>query len=58
MDGSSLTAPYALGEIVVIPGFYTPEETEALNAHIDRFIAETLPGLPSDAAFYEVNTPP
>ena len=38
---------------VVIPGFYTPQETEALNAHIDRFIAETLPGLPSDAAFYE-----
>ena len=39
---------------VVIPGFYTPQETAALNAHIDRFIAETLPGLPSDAAFYEV----
>ena len=39
---------------VVIPGFYTPQETETLNAHIDRFIAETLPGLPSDAAFYEV----
>ena len=39
---------------VVIPGFYTPQETEGLNAHIDQFIAETLPGLPSDAAFYEV----
>ena len=36
---------------VAIPGFYTPQETEALNTHIDWFIAETLPGLPSDAAF-------
>ena len=27
---------------VVIPGFYTPQETAALNAHIDRFIAGDL----------------
>ena len=52
-DSQQLKDAFDRDGFVVIPGFYTPQETAALNAHIDRFIAETLPGLPSDAAFYE-----
>ena len=57
-DSGQLKADFDRDGYVVIPGFYTPQETEALNAHIDRFIAETLPELPSNAAFYEVKGQP
>ncbi|MCE2394206.1 phytanoyl-CoA dioxygenase family protein [Candidatus Poribacteria bacterium] len=53
-DSQQLKDSFDRDGFVVIPGFYTPEETAALNAHIDKFITETLPQLPSDAAFYEV----
>ncbi len=39
---------------LVVAGFFSPAEAEDLNARIDRYIAEILPKLPSDAAFYEV----
>ncbi len=43
---------------VVIRSFYAPAEVEALNTHIDWYITELLPQLPSDAAFYEVKGQP
>ena len=57
-NSGQLKADFDRDGFVVIPGFYTPQETAALNAHIDKFIAETLPELPSDAAFYEVKEQP
>jgi phytanoyl-CoA hydroxylase len=42
----------------VIRGLLPPSEVEALNAYLDRYIAEVLPRLPSDAAFYEVRGQP
>ena len=42
----------------VVRGLLSPEEVEALNDYLDRYIAEDLPRLPSDAAFYEVKGQP
>ncbi|MSS72874.1 MAG: phytanoyl-CoA dioxygenase family protein [Candidatus Latescibacteria bacterium] len=42
----------------MIRGLLSPAEVEALNAHIDHYIAEVLPQLPPDAAFYEVKGQP
>lgn len=57
-NSGQLKAAFDRDGFVVIPGFYTPQETATLNTHINRFITETLPQLPSDAAFYEVKEQP
>ena len=43
---------------VVIESFMDPEEIEQVNAELDRFIAEVLPTLDDNAAFYEVKDDP
>ena len=53
-DSQQLKEAFDRDGFAVIRGFNTLKAVEALNAHIDRYIAETLPQLPPDAAFYEV----
>ena len=43
---------------VIIEGFLRPAEAAEVNAQVDRYIAEVLPGLPGNAAFYEVKGDP
>ena len=43
---------------VVLRGFFSPEEVREANLQVERFIAEVLPGLPPQTAFYEVKDDP
>lgn len=39
---------------VLLPGFLSPEEMEALNKNLESFIRKKVPSLPAEHAFYEV----
>ena len=57
-DSLQLKEAFNRDGYVVLRSFFTNAEAEALNAHINRYITEVLPQLPSDAAFYEVKGQP
>ena len=53
-DSEQLKSDFVRDGFVVLRGFYSSAEVEALNGYIDQYISEAIPQLPSSAAFYEV----
>ena len=43
---------------LIIRGFMSPEEAQEVASNIDRYVANVLPGLPQDEAFYEDKSRP
>jgi phytanoyl-CoA hydroxylase len=54
MDSAQMKTAFDRDGYVHIKGFMSPQEVKDLNRNLDRYIAEVLPGLGPDAAFYEV----
>lgn len=53
MNPEQAKAAFDRDGYVHIRGFLSPAEIQALNQNLERYIAEVLPHLPPDAAFYE-----
>ena len=53
MNTEEVKADFDRDGYVHIKGFLTPAEIKTLNRNLERYIAEVLPNLPADAAFYE-----
>ncbi|MCA9077916.1 MAG: phytanoyl-CoA dioxygenase family protein [Planctomycetaceae bacterium] len=52
MSESALKAEYDREGFVVVRNFLPPDELAELQANIDRYISEVVPGLPDSEAFY------
>lgn len=53
VDSEALISRFEADGFVCLPGFLSAEEVAETLQNLDRFIADKVPGLPSEHAFYE-----
>ncbi len=53
LDPAALLARYRRDGFVSLPGFLDRDELDALRGDLDRVLAETLPALPAEEAYFE-----
>lgn len=52
-DNQSFKAGFDRDGFAFLPGFLSPEEIREVNQRLEKFIAEVVPGMPAEHAFYE-----